>query len=269
MKNLHQELLREICVCFKQNENLPLNTFGRHLSKIELGGHFYWIKLQREKGSLLHLQTYRHELNVYRTLSQLNPIHTLPFCIFKCKNKLEQKFYDEVLCVLDAPLYFDVSPQEFSWSTLVTFLINSLEPLLALHEIGWIHADLKYEHLRNYSNKAYLIDFEQAFDDRDSLQQKNHGTPRYMAPELFHAEEKSRATDIYALGIIWLEWLMQKKVSKKTYLDWAKWHCQDLTIELPKQYQALQSCLEQMLCKNKAKRLVNIHQIKQLLSEIV
>ncbi|MCV9898130.1 UNVERIFIED_CONTAM: protein kinase, partial [Cronobacter sakazakii] len=35
-----------------------------------------------------------------------------------------------------------------------------LVKLAELHELGWIHGDIKKEHFRKFKQKLYLIDFE-------------------------------------------------------------------------------------------------------------
>ena len=91
-------------------------------------------------------------------------------------------------------------------------------------------------------------------------------TPRYMAPELFHGEAKTLASDLYALGIIVYEWLTQRRLQAKSYQDWAYLHCQQLKIELPAAYLGFQDLLEAMLNKQKSQREVSFLALKTLLS---
>lgn len=162
---------------------------------------------------------------------------------------------------------FKQAPYTLSQAEIYQCLNLSLDVLAQLHALSWVHGDLKVEHFRKINHRAVLIDFEQTFSVKSTAMNKNTATPRYMAPELFHAQAKSYASDAYALGIIWLEWLTQKKLQAKSYLDWAKLHCQQLKIELPKQYQTFEAVLGMLLSKEKDHRCTNFYQIKQLLSQ--
>lgn len=149
-------------------------------------------------------------------------------------------------------------------------MMRSLGAVEKMHEIEMIHGDLKMEHFRVFENRCVLIDFEQCHHTSKLTNHiKNTATPRYMAPELFHAKSKSYASDIYSLGIIWLQWLSQTKLEANNYYDWAVLHCQSLKIELPVPFKHFKMLLQCMLMKKRDDRCINFYQIKQLLSETV
>ena len=122
-----------------------------------------------------------------------------------------------------------------------------------------------------YQQKVCLIDFEhvQKINSQITLQSLT-ATPRYMAPELFHAAAKTVQTDIYALGIIIYEWLTGQRLTAKNYQEWAYLHCQRLSIELPEHFLMFKRLLDGMLAKQKEYRFANIYTLKQcLMTEIV
>lgn len=180
---------------------------------------------------------------------------------------LEEDSIEQGIILQHTEALFKKAPQTLNPAEIYQCLNSSLDVLTQLHRLSWIHGDLKVEHFRNIHHRAVLIDFEQAFSVKSNGINKNTATPRYMAPELFHAQAKSYASDAYALGIIWLEWLTQEKLQAKSYVDWAKLHCQQLKIELPEQYQVFQTVLTMLLSKEKDHRCTNFYQIKQLLSQ--
>lgn len=81
--------------------------------------------------------------------------------------------------------------------------------LAAAHEAGIVHRDLKPSNviLTRYEDgrtRAVITDFGLATEaslDSGLV----GGTPRYMAPELWHDEKPGKASDVYALGVILYE----------------------------------------------------------------
>ena len=268
-------------------------SFGRRIYLIEQQGYRFWLKLQSRSTAThdpqknhAHQQSFLNELNCYSQLSRLETpekkllLHhsilntSQIFDAVKEQNATGQMFMeseafiDQALCIEDAALLFPSAIEQLQHVEIFKRLKLSLDVLENLHECDYIHGDLKIEHFRYLDDQAVLIDFEQASHIQwvDGL--VNTATPRYMAPELFHAESKSFASDIYALGVIWLEWLTQVRFQQKSYLDWAKLHCQSLKIDLPMQFKMLEEILFSMLMKNKQQRCSNIYQLKQVLSKI-
>ena len=258
--------------------SIQSQKFGRRVYQIQQGQQLFWLKLQLKNSNRYYKQHFFNELNCY---SELNALETeaqpvlLNFSIFDPfqQFKIDEEVIDQALWVEDAPKLFQDLPDRLSLAEIGKRLVLSLDVLEHLHDYGYLHGDIKVEHFRAKDEKSYLIDFEQAVNTAEEANLTNiathTATPRYMAPELFHAESKSFATDVYALGVIWLEWLTQKRFQQNNYLDWAKFHCQSLKIELPIGFKPLDDVLILMLSKNKVHRCLNIYQLKQLLSQIV
>lgn len=211
-----------------------------------------------------------NEIQCYRDLSKQAPELLAPFEVIDTQCLvLEEDYLAQGILLGHTDPLFQQAPQRLSHAEIYQCLDSSLDLLTGLHALTWVHGDLKVEHFRKIHDRAVLIDFEQAFLLKSTAMNNNTATPRYMAPELFHAQAKSYASDAYALGIIWLEWLTQEKLQAKSYLDWAKLHCQQLKIELPEQFQVFQTVLSRLLSKEKHQRCTNFYQIKQLLRQNV
>lgn len=250
----------------KQSQDL-----GRRLYQVCLDGQDYWFKMQIHAHSEESEQSFLHELDLYVKLNQPHLNILLPHALIHPQRdlSLDESFLNSALLIQDSKALFAQAVNELSYAEVMCILQKSADMLERLHQIGYLHGDLKVEHFRMLQNQGYLIDFEQSHLINDAGLFKNSATPRYMAPELFHAEQKSLQSDIYALGIIWLEWLTGQKLQEKSYLDWAKLHCQRLKVALAPQFQHLEIVLIQMLMKIKAHRCSNIYQIKQILSKNV
>ncbi|MGX5698152.1 serine/threonine protein kinase [Acinetobacter kookii] len=266
--------------------NIPLRlktkpkslTFGRCLYTFEYKQQRYWLKKQSlnshpsvEAGFWNELVFYQ-QFSAQASSSSSMPDFLLPFQIIShFKNLAESNVSGSAALILsDADLLLD-DCAEMSLQQIKQTFIKLLDAVEQLHQLGWIHGDLKHEHLVEYQNRACLIDFEQvqkinAVHPLKSLT----ATPRYMAPELFQGADKTVQTDIYALGIILYEWLNGQRLRAKNYRDWAYLHCQQLTIELPQHFLPFERYLRGMLAKQKEQRFTDIYTIKQaLLTEIV
>lgn len=233
----------------------------------------YWLKTQMLQSEIEFEKSFQRELNFYQSLTfeEAQKI-ALNFQIISHITQFEKLKLGMPLLVLPhAKLLFDENVQTLSIDQIKHKMIQALSVLENLHKTGWLHADLKTEHFVVDGWQAKLIDFEQSVKIVD-IEKNTYltATPRYMAPELFHAESKSIASDIYALGIIFYEWLKQERLSAKNYYDWAVLHCQKLEIELPEAYLCFKTTLNAMLKKQKKHRLTDISALKmQLIIENV
>ena len=249
---------------------LQAQNFGRRIYSIHHARQIWWLKIHLNHVNRISQQAFLNEINVYRQIAQQNSQVLLPFHIVQFKQPVEREgvWLNTALLVRNSRALFATSPAQLADDQVLQVLLRSLDCLEQLHQLGWIHGDLKVEHFRCYCQRSYLIDLEQA-SPVSQLNIQSSATPRYMAPEIFHGESKTIQSDLYALGIIWLEWLSQQRLQRKSYLDWAYLHCQQLEVRLPTRFFALESVLKAVLMKNKAQRCLNIYQVKQLLSKIV
>ncbi|WP_252718241.1 protein kinase domain-containing protein [Acinetobacter wanghuae] len=179
--------------------------------------------------------------------------------------QINQTLFQQAILCRHYAGYFDRSPLTLSAHQIKQHLLGAIEPFIQLEQSGYIHADLKQEHFLDNQGRVGVIDFEQVQSLMSPIQQPMNATPRYMAPELFHGQLKSVQSDIYALGIIFLEWLTQKRLMATTYQDWAYLHCQYLQVELLSEFRCFEGVLQQMLRKHKSQRLPSFSAVKSLL----
>jgi len=253
--------------------SLQSQKFGRRVYQIQQGDHSYWLKLQLKQSNQAYQDSFLHELGVYQQLNRFEKVDQSFLCNFSIFNpyqkfNLKEEVFNQALWIENVPALFATHPNQLELSDIFSTLILSLEVLEQLHDLGYVHGDLKLQHFRIKQQQAVLIDYEQCFHVTDVGVMPNTATPRYMAPELFHAAPKSFATDLYALGIIWLEWLTQRRLTAKSYQDWAILHCQQLEVDLPSRFKIFEAVLKSMLKKKAGQRCTNIYQIKQQLSQI-
>lgn len=248
-------------------------SFGRRVYRMENDQGQYWVKQQLAHVNAEYERGFLNELKMYRRLNALESPDYSFLSNFSITRTIDSDtssalLLSDSLNLQDAAALFAENPLQLEFSQVIHILRQSLDVLENLHELGFIHGDLKVEHFRQQSEYLCLIDFEQCSHVDDVKHMPNTATPRYMAPELFHAQHKSLQSDLYALGVIWLEWLRQERLQAKSYQDWAFLHCQYLKIQLMPQFQILEEVLSLLLAKQKKHRCTNIYQIKQVLSKI-
>lgn len=251
-------------------------SFGRRVYCVEQDHRTWWIKQQLRHVNAEYERGFLNELDIYAQLNALESPQQPILCQFSIsdrtlqdeKNGLNHKvdcYMGQALSVAHAEALFAKKSAEFSVAEVWHVLHQSLVVLKHLHQLHFIHGDLKAEHFRWTAFGATLIDFEQTCHIDAVGHFANTATPRYMAPELFHGQAKSYVTDIYALGIIWYEWLTGRKLSANSYYDWAVLHCQQLQVDLDAPYRPILSILRQMLAKQKTDRFQTISEIQQTL----
>ncbi|MDK1683699.1 protein kinase domain-containing protein [Acinetobacter terrestris] len=247
-------------------------TFGRSLFSFEYQQQHYWLKTQAGNVNQSYEAGFLNELAFYQQYadqphsSNTMPDFLLPFQVIAHLKMDGQPELGRAALILShaEPLFNDCVG--LSLNEIKETLLNVLDVVDQLHQRGWIHADLKREHFVHYQQRVCLIDFEQVqkINSPQNLQSLT-ATPRYMAPELFHAEEKTLQTDIYALGIIFYEWLTGQRLTAGNYQDWAYLHCQRLNIELPEHLLIFKKLLSGMLAKQKERRFTDVYTAKQCL----
>lgn len=257
-----EDLCSKKLICATKPKSLAL---GRRVFYSFEEHQQYWLKTQTLKSEKVLEDSFQHELEFYLSLTHQQAKNiTLPYQILSHSAVINHCGIAMPLLILPhAKCLFAESPQILSIDQIKNKMIQALSTLENLHKAGWLHADLKTEHFVEYNSHVKLIDFEQSIKIEDVIKIKAlNATPRYMAPELFHTEAISIESDIYALGIIFYEWLKQERLLARNYYDWAVLHCQKLEIELPEPYLCFKSILNAMLHKQKKHRLTDISALK-------
>ncbi|RSN57820.1 hypothetical protein DMH08_23800 [Actinomadura sp. WAC 06369] len=101
--------------------------------------------------------------------------------------------------------------------TALAVLKGSLLGLAAAHSAGVVHRDYKPANvLVQDDGRSKLIDFGIAVL---SGQGGTSGTPAYMAPEQWHGEPATSATDLYAATCVFVECITGERVFRATTID--------------------------------------------------
>jgi serine/threonine protein kinase len=97
-----------------------------------------------------------------------------------------------------------------------------LQGLAALHSAGITHRDVKPKNVvicRHDSSMAKIIDLglakpEIGFRDK-AVNSMTGATPWFMAPEFMDPQRASQAVDVWAVGVMCAEWLLQEQVGRE------------------------------------------------------
>lgn len=240
--------------------------FGRHIYLLEQAGQHYWLKLQLPYGHTQFQQGFACEVACYDQWQNLQPSFLLPYQYVPELNLPEFPQTAQGLLLPHAPEAFSTLSQ-LTHIDVIKRIRMVLEQLDELHMLGYVHGDIKAAHFRYATQQIFLIDFEQT-RPLHGVGSILNATPRYMAPELFHAQPKTIQTDLYALGVVLYEWLTQTRLSSKSYLDWAVFHCQSAEFNLPEPWSVLQPCLEGLLARDFKHRFESAKQATRCLETI-
>ena len=160
------------------------------------------------------------------------------------------------------------------------FIVQSALRVAKLHNIGWLHNDIKPSNILldgfmpNHADNSsitpdlLLTDFALAEAINDDIAQNSDknstgdcaGTPAYLAPERWQGQRAALQSDIYAFGIMMYEILTGKRPfnidnpSSEPLREWATLHCQQPMPTLPLEYSRYQSIIDKALAKRIERR---------------
>lgn len=192
-----------------------------------------------------------------------------------------------------------IKNNELTQSQKIAVVLAAAQAVLALHQAGWSHGDIKPSNLLIKADQLIMAeqpDWQLLLNDfalampittssptassitASSMSTANStalippkGTPAYLAPECWQGQGTSIQSDIYAFGIMLFEILTGTKpyqinrsdtdTQEEMLHQWAIVHCQQPIPRLPIEWQEYQLILDRMLAKRKAQRLSEIVEI--------
>ena len=143
------------------------------------------------------------------------------------------------------------------------------------HRKGYVHRDVKPDNIMfREDGTAVLTDFgiaRPAAPDSNMTQVgKVIGTPKYMSPEQTKGEEIDNTSDLYALGIMLFEMLTGKvPFDGKDPFEIGIKHLKDPVPRLPSSVGVFQSLVDQLLAKNKFKRIQSGREVVDIIDGIL
>ena len=151
---------------------------------------------------ILLLKEFQHPHSVpfYGTYTHRQQIHLL---FDLCDGNLREFFYHP-------PQWFrSLTSQEKACKT-VNWMIDIATTIADFHALEGVHRDLKPENILLKGTRLYIADFGLATygPSMSNNLASVHGTEVYMAPEQGRNEMYSRLIDIFAVGCIFLEFLV-------------------------------------------------------------
>ncbi|TXJ08467.1 MAG: hypothetical protein E6Q25_05510 [Acinetobacter sp.] len=257
--DLHQPIIWQTCL-----STAFMQHMGQYVYVVEQHGQPCIVKFVSDTASIQLQQSFTHELQQYIRFQRQD------FCPhFQIEHAQRFRQIHSPVSIASAmlilPYYTTLSKQMIQAMPLDKKIIifrKICHAVHDVHELGWLHADLKIQHFVMDQEQIKLLDFAQMSRIGDSSDLTLNATPAYMAPELFLGEKVSVQSDIYALGVIFFELLMQEKpFMARNYQSWAGQHCQKAVPLLDHSYLIYQNVLDAMLAKHKKNRFSTMNQL--------
>ncbi len=178
------------------------------------------LLMRRLDGTPFVLRIYNREIIAYQSLVNNNCVN-LPH-VYCCESRdnlffVEEEYIDGIS--LDEMIDGGQTFEETSAKPIIIGICNALD---CLHSKGFIHRDIKAEHvLLTTDGRTVLIDLDSSMKIRKEKQNDTQllGTVGYAAPEQFGFSRSDERTDIYAVGILINEMLTGDHPTVKLYKE--------------------------------------------------
>lgn len=250
---------------------------------------------RNHKSQFVDWSSLRHEDNLLQQLAGRG-----------CSTALLQTIEEEVvflernwhLTILVLPYYplgslkNYIKNNELTQPQKIAVLLAAAQAVLALHQAGLIHGDIKPSNFLVAADHLVMADPPELqlllndFALAESIAPVSpnapqlaltapKGTPAYLAPECWQGQGLSVQSDLYAFGVMMFEVLSGNRpyqmahdadnLQDKVWHKWAVMHCQQPIPRLPIAWQAYQPWIDKMLAKQKVLRLSDIGEFIRLI----
>ncbi len=161
----------------------------------------------------------------------------------------------------------DVIAQGLTPRQALSLLAQAAAALAEIHRLGIVHRDVKPANMMlRADGTMVLADFGIAKRTEGSMDKTVHGeffgTPYYISPEQANGKPATERSDIYSLGIIFHEMLLNRRpYIGESIVDLVAQHVNAPIPRLPKELDDYQALLDGMMAKNPAERLQNADEV--------